>query len=477
MTQDVDWHEWDAHDQARAIRGGAVSSVELVRHHLDRAEQLGPTLGAFMTLTPERALARAAEADQRIAAGDPTPFLGVPTAFKDLTSTAGVTTTMGSTLLRDNVPDVDAYVVTLVERAGFISIGKTNTPEFGLSSYTDNDLIGPARNPWDTSRNAGGSSGGAAAAVAAWILPLAPGSDGGGSIRIPSSACGVFGFKPSRGRVSSGPVGSDWSGLAVDGPIARSVRDAAALLDIMAVPMPGDIRPLPAPTTPFAEAAHRRPGRLRIARWTGTHLPDVAPEREAIEAWEGASRLLESLGHELVDIDNPFPRELETQFNVIWSSGIASAPIPTEADPMLRANTRYWRGRGREASAIELASAMSYLEATTRQVVTGLQQFDAFLTPTLGRVAQPVEWFNESGDPLEDHHRELLFTPYTALYNMTGQPAASLPLHWTEPTTDRPSLPVGVMLAAHPGRDDLLFSLCSEVEAAAPWIDRAPAGF
>jgi len=467
-------HDLDAREQARALRAGETSSVELVRHHLERAERIGPGLGAFLLLTPERALERAAEADRRLASGEVLPFLGVPTAFKDLTSTAGVTTTMGSALMRDHVPEVDAHVVTLVERAGFISLGKTNTPEFGLSSYTDNDLIGPARTPWDTSRNAGGSSGGAAAAVAARLLPLAPGSDGGGSIRIPSSACGVFGFKPSRGRVSSGPLSSDWSGLAVDGPIARTVGDAAALLDIMAVPMPGDIRPLPAPPVPFADAVGRDPGRLRIARWSGTHLPDVAAEPEAVEAWQAASRLLESLGHEIVDIANPFPRELETRFNVVWSSGIAAAPIPPEADPLLRANTRYWRGRGQSASAVDLAAAMSFLELTTRQVVSSLAGFDAFLTPTLGRVAQPVEWFNESGDPLEDHHRELLFTPYTALYNMSGQPAASLPLHWTEPSDERPALPVGVMLATHPGRDDLLFSLCGQVEAAAPWIDRVP---
>ncbi len=467
-------HDLDAHDQAAALRRREITSVELVRHHLDRVERIGPGLGAFVTVTPDRALARAAEADRRLAAGDDAPFLGVPTAFKDLTSTAGVVTTMGSVLLRDQVPEVDAHVVTLVERAGFVSVGKTNTPEFGLSSYTDNDVVGPARTPWDTGRNAGGSSGGAAAAVAARLLPLAPGSDGGGSIRIPSSACGVFGMKPSRGRVSSGPLGTDWTGLAVDGPIARTVRDAAALLDVLAVPMPGDVRPLPRPLTPFRDAIGRDPGRLRIARWSTTHLPGVDPEPEAVEAWERASRLLESLGHEVVDVANPFPRELETQFNVVWSSGIAAAPVPPEAEPLLRTNTRYWRDRGRAATAVELAAAMSYLELTTRQVVTDLLPFDAMLTPTLGRTAQPVEWFNESGDPLEDHHRELMFTPYTALVNMSGQPAASLPLHWTEPTADRPELPVGVMLASHPGRDDLLLSLCAQVESAAPWIDRVP---
>ncbi len=464
-------HDLDAHEQAALLRAGGVSSVELVRHHLDRIDAHDAALGAFITVTHERALAHAATADARLARGATAPFLGVPTAFKDLTSTAGVTTTMGSALLRDDVPDVDAHLVTLVEAAGFVSLGKTNTPEFGLSSYTDNDLVGPARTPWDTTRNAGGSSGGAAAAVAARLLPLAPGSDGGGSIRIPASACGVFGFKPSRGRVSAGPDGSDWTGLAVSGPISRTVRDAAALLDAMAVPMPGDVRPLPAPPEPFTSWVGRDPGRLRIARWSGTHLPDVDPSPESVAAWEDASRLLASLGHEVVDVPNPFPRELETQFNLIWPSSVAAAPVPPEADDLLRPNTRYWRERGLAASAVELARAMTYLEQTTRAVVTGLGAFDAMLTPTLALPPQPVEWFNESGDPVEDHRRELVFTPYTGLYNMSGQPAASIPLSWTE---DASPLPIGVMLATHPGRDDLLFALSAQIEAAAPWSERVP---
>ncbi len=468
MTQ---LHDLDAHDQAALLRAGEVSSVELVQHHLDRIDEHAGDLGAFITVTHERALTRAAEADVRLAHGDTAPFLGVPTAFKDLTPTAGVATTMGSALLRGQVPEVDAHLVTLVERAGFVSVGKTNTPEFGLSSYTDNDVAGPARTPWDTTRTAGGSSGGAAAAVAARLLPLAPGNDGGGSIRIPASACGIFGFKPTRGRVSWGPDGNDWSGLAVSGPLSRTVRDSAALLDAMAVPMPGDVRHLPAPPTPFTSWVGRDPGRLRIARWSGTHLPGVEPSSAAVEAWETASALLKSLGHEVVDLANPFPRELETQFNVIWPSGVASAQIPAEAEALLRANTRYWRSRGLESSAVDLSRALSYLEQATRTVVAGLGEFDAVLTPTLALPPQPTSWFTESGDPVEDHRRELLFTPYTGLYNMSGQPAASLPLHWTD---DDLPLPVGVMLAAHQGRDDLLFALCAQVEAAAPWIDRVP---
>ncbi|MET0931237.1 MAG: amidase [Aeromicrobium sp.] len=465
-------HELDATAQAQLLQDRQVSSVELVQHHLDRVERYAADLGAFVTVTAEDALRRAVAADVALSTGGAPAFAGVPTAFKDLTMTAGVPTSMGSAAMRRMVPTVNAYLVDLVQRAGFISLGKTNTPEFGLSSYTDNDVIGPARTPWDTSRNAGGSSGGAATAVATGLVPLAQGSDGGGSIRIPASSCGIFGFKPSRGRVSVGPSGSDWSGLAVDGPLSRTVRDAAALLDVIAHPMPGDMRPLPDPDIPFVQRIAREPRRLRIARWSGTHLDGIAPGPDAVAAWEEASRLLASLGHEVVDIPNPFPTALEPQFNVIWSSGIAGAPIPPEADPLLRANTRYWRERGSRATAVELARAMQFLEATTRDVVTGLQRFDAMLTPTLALPPQPVEWFNESGDPVEDHHRELLYTPYTALYNMSGQPAASLPLHWSDE-----GLPIGVMLAAHPGQDGLLFSLCAQVEAATPWADRRPPGF
>jgi amidase len=465
-------HELDATDQATLLRERTLSAVELVQHHLDRIDRYADTLGAFVTVTADVALREAAAADRALAAGDAPPFAGVPTAIKDLTPTAGIATSMGSAAMREHVPTVSAHVVDLIRGAGFISLGKTNTPEFGLSSYTDNDLVGPARTPWDPARNAGGSSGGAAAAVAAGLVPVAQGSDGGGSIRIPASSCGVFGFKPSRGRVSVGPSGSDWSGLAGDGPLSRTVRDAAALLDAMAHPMPGDLRPLPDPATAFVDHVARPPRALRIARWSGTHLDGIAPGPDAVAAWETTSRLLESLGHEVVDVPNPFPQALEPQFNVIWSSGIAGAPIPPEAEPLLRANTRYWRERGSRATAVDLARAMQFLEATTREAITALLPYDAMLTPTLALPPQPVGWFNESGDPAEDHHRELLYTPYTALYNMSGQPAASLPLHWSDD-----GLPIGVMLAAHPAQDGLLFSLCAQVEAAAPWHDRRPPGF
>lgn len=467
-------HELDATDQAALLRRGEVSAVELATHHLERVESIGPDLGAFVTVTADEALAAAAEADRRLASGDPAPLLGVPTAVKDLTATAGVRTTMGSVLMADHVPDVDAHVVTLMRAAGLVSLGKTNTPEFGLSSYTDNDVVGPARTPWDPSRTAGGSSGGAAAAVAAGLVPVAQGSDGGGSIRIPASCCGVVGFKPTRGRVSAGPLGSEWSGLAGDGPLGRSVRDVAAVLDVLAVPMPGDTRTLPVVPPTFTEWAAREPGRLRIARWVEPYLPDIEASPESVAAWEHASRVLTDLGHELVDVAGPFPPELEPQFNRVWSSGMAAAPVPREAEHLLRATTRYWRGRGAEVSGAELAGAMQFLESTCRDVLTRMHGFDAWLTPTLALPPPPVGWFESDDDPVAAHRRELEFTPYTAVYNMAGVPAVSLPVHVTAPTSSRPALPVGVMLAGRPHEDGALLSLAAQVERADPWSHRRP---
>ena len=467
-------HELDATDQAALLRRREVSAVELATHHLERVEGIGPGLGAFVTVTADGALSAAAEADRRLAAGDPAPLLGVPTAVKDLTATAGTRTTMGSVLMADHVPDVDAHVVTLMRAAGLVSLGKTNTPEFGLSSYTDNDVVGPARTPWDPRRTAGGSSGGAAAAVAAGLVPLAQGSDGGGSIRIPASCCGVVGFKPTRGRVSAGPLGSEWSGLGGDGPLARSVRDVAALLDVLAVPIPGDTRTLPVVPPTFTEWANREPGRLRIARWVEPYLPGIDASAESVAAWERASRVLTDLGHDVVDVDGPFPPELEPQFNRVWSSGMAAAPVPAQAEHLLRATTRYWRGRGAKVSGAELAAALQFLEATCRDVLTRMHEFDAWLTPTLALPPPPVEWFESDGDPAAAHRRELEFTPYTAVCNMAGVPAVSLPLHVTEPTTTRPALPVGVMLAGRPREDGTLLSLAAQVERADPWSHRRP---
>ena len=456
-------HELDAHDLAAALRRREVSAAEVVAHQADRIATHDAYLQAFITPTIDAALEHAGAIDLSGRAGD--GFAGVPIAVKDLTSTAGVRTTLGSSLLADSVPDVDAHVVRLVADAGLVSLGKTNTPEFGLSSYTDNDVLGATSTPWRLGLNAGGSSGGAAAAVAAGLVPWALGSDGGGSIRIPSSCCGVVGFKPTRGRVSPGPVGSDWSGLASDGPIARTVRDLAALLEVLAVPQVGDARYVGG-SGGFVEAARRAPGPLRIAAWADPYLPGINTDPRIRTVWEDAHRLLVSLGHEVDVMANPFPPELEPQFNIVWSSGMAAAPIPAEVEPLLRQNTRYWRERGSRHSAAELAGAMQFLESTTREVMTGLGGYDAFLTPTLAMTPQPHAWFTESDDPVEAHRRELLFTPFTAVYNMAGIPAASVPFGQVD------GLPVGVMLGAPQGSDALLLSLIGQLESAAGWSTR-----
>ncbi len=258
MTQ---LHDLTALEQAAAVRSREVSPPELVEHALRRVEALDAGLGAFLTVTPERALAGARRAERRLReGGELPPLLGVPTAVKDLNNTAGVRTTFGSTVLADNVPTVDDAVVTRLAEAGTISIGKSSTPEFGFPCYTDNGLVGPARCPWDPTRLAGGSSGGAAVAVAAGMLPVAQGSDGGGSIRIPASINGLVGLKPGRGRVSNAPLGGDVTGLGTNGPLARTVRDAAALLDAMAGPVTGD------PARGPRAAPRRRSAGTRAAR-------------------------------------------------------------------------------------------------------------------------------------------------------------------------------------------------------------------
>lgn len=442
-----------AWELADLLQQKTVSATEVVNHFLEQARV--DEYGAFISIATESALRKANEIDQARSAGkELPPFAGVPIAIKDLTPIAGEITTFGSKIMADFVPDRTAYVAELLFGAGFVNIGKTNTPEFGLSSYTDNALVGPACAPADKNLNAGGSSGGAAVAVARKLVPLAQASDGGGSIRIPASCCSVFGFKPSRGRISAGPSGSDVTGLTIDGPITRSVKDAALFMDVVAKPMPGDIRPLPVPRISFEHALEQRTKRLRIARWSKPYIDGITTSNDAIAAWEHTSKILESHGHEIVDIENPFPAELEEQFNIVWSTAIAGVEFPSEAEEMLLRNTRYWRDRGKQTSGIELMNAMRFLESKTREVITSLMQFDVFLTPTLALPPQPLHWFTEPADPKDSHWRELLFTPFTALYNMTGQPAANLPL-WNNPA----GLPIGTMIATHAGQDALALQL------------------
>ncbi|HAL26408.1 MAG TPA: amidase, partial [Chloroflexi bacterium] len=309
-----DLHDLTALDAAAAVRCGGVSPVELVEHALERIARLDAQVGAFVTVTAEAARGQAKLAERAVRDADDRavlpPLLGVPTAIKDLNLTAGIPTKLGSRAFADWVPDVDDHVVTLLRAAGTISLGKTATPEFGLPCYTETDIGPPARTPWDTSRLAGGSSGGAGAAVSSGFIPVAQGSDGGGSIRIPASVCGLVGLKTSRGRVSKGPMDIDSSRLSVYGPLARTVRDAAVFLDAVAIPQPGDpdpLPPLPAGET-FLGWCKREPGPLRIGRYLDSPIQsEVDPQVR--DAWEQAAALLASLGHEVVDVAAPVPPE------------------------------------------------------------------------------------------------------------------------------------------------------------------------
>ncbi|MFD0019856.1 amidase [Streptomyces sp. NPDC058382] len=462
-------HELTALEQAAAVRKGELGPLDLVRHHLARVERYDERFGAFLTRTPEAALSGAA-ALQEQPAGDASALFGVPTAVKDLVDTAGIPTTYGSKAFAGHVPDTDAHSVTRMRAAGTISLGKTNTPEFGCCCYTDNDLAGPARNPWDPALSAGGSSGGAAVAVALGLVPVAHASDGGGSIRIPASVCGLVGLKPSRGRVSSGPNGAEVTGLAVQGPLARTVRDAAALLDVLAGPEPGDPHwapPLPDGET-FLSHADRSPGRLRIGRYATPAAEGVTVDPACLAAWEQASHLLESLGHIVEDIPTPFGPEISGHFVTAWGVQALGRPPAAEQEALLRPVTRAWREYGRGVSGEQFAAAVTGMQGAARRAIRATRSYDIVLTPTLATLPQRVEHFDESGDPMVNLHRQSAFSAFTSPYNMTGQPAVSLPLFWT----DGGRIPVGVQLVGRPADEAVLIALSAQVEEAAPWRDR-----
>jgi amidase len=470
----ADLHDLTALEQGELVRRREVSPLELTEYYLERADRLD-TVGAFVTLTPELARARAARLSAQPSSGPssgPSPLFGVPTAIKDLNLTAGVRTTFGSAAYADHVPDVSDAVTLSIEDAGLVSLGKTSTPEFGSPCYTEPDGAPPAVTPWDTTRMAGGSSGGAAAAVAAGLVPVAQGSDGGGSIRIPASCCGLVGLKPTRGRVSGHPMYGDPVGLGTAGALARTVRDAAALLDVLEGRRPGDPFWAPPPSESFLAACDRDPGRLRIARFVEPVIADVPVDPECVEAWESASALLESLGHDVVDIEVPLPPEAVPVFETCWAVLTALSVVPPEREHLLRPLTRWLSGRGRAVSGPEFGLAIGAMRRFAAGALTALEPYDAVLTPTLARPPAPVGALRNDEDPAADFRAQKEFTPWTSAWNVTGMPAVSLPLHWTPD-----GLPVGVMLAARPAEEGLLLALSAQVEAAAPWAARRPPGW
>lgn len=457
-------HDLTALEQAASVRSGQVGAVELVEHYAARIERLEPQVAAFAELTLDQARRQAREP---LPVG---PLAGVPTAVKDLNATAGVPTRYGSLAFQDLVPTWSDHVVDKLRGAGTISLGKTATPELGLPCSTEPATGPPTRNPWDLALSPGGSSGGAAAAVAAGMLPLAQGSDGGGSIRIPASVCGLVGLKVSRGRVSNGPVLGDVTGLGWNGPIARTVRDCAALLDVLAGPMPGDPHWAPPPAEPFLAACDRAPGRLRIGVTRVPVLAGADVHPHVVEAHDAAAALLAGLGHEVEQIDPPYGPDLVSSFEVLWSVSAAGAPVPPGAEELLQPLTRWLRERGRATSALTFTRAVSALQAATRRGVTATAAYDALLLPTLAQPPVPLGHFTDGADPFEEFERMKRWTPFTAVCNMTGQPAVSLPLH-----VSPDGLPIGVMLVGRPAGEAALLALAAQLEQAQPWAHRHPA--
>jgi amidase len=454
-------------EQAELVRGRQVSPVELVTGYLERIEALDPELNAFVTVCGEEALAAARLAEE--ASGELPPFHGVPLPIKELTDTAGIRTTYSSRAFAQHVPRSDAAVVRRLREAGFILIGKTNSPEFGSIPVTESELHGPCLNPWDTALTPGGSSGGASAAVAAGLAPAAQGTDGGGSIRIPASCCGLFGLKPARGRVSNAPYADGSLGLATSGPIARTVADAAALLDAMSGYEWGDPSPAPPPERPFLQEVEDDPPRLRVALAT-TPPAEVPVDRQCLRAAEDAAALLAQLGHEVDEAAPPWGGdefEFESLFLRVWQTGPALWPVSNRE--LLEPLNREFVESAHRTSSVEYGRAVVRLQMACRPIVAFWADYDVVVTPTLALPPVPLGWLFHGDDPWGWIDRAIEFTPFTALVNVTGQPAVSLPLSATDD-----GLPLGVQLIGRPAAESTLLRVSAQVERAQPWRARRP---
>jgi amidase len=382
-----------ATEQARLIREGEVSPVELVQLYLNRIERLDPELGAYVTVRGDEALT---EAHAKADVPADTPFHGVPISLKDLDTTAGTRTTFSSFAFESNIPDFDLAHVGRLKAAGFIVLGKTNTPEMGTTAFTDSKLNGPCRTPWDLERNAGGSSGGAAAALAAGLCGIAQGSDGGGSIRIPASCCGVLGFKASRGRISTAPF-VPGIGLGTTGPLARTTGDAAAYLDIACGYEWGDPFPAPPPERPFAEEIGVEPGPLRVALTTESPI-DAEVDPACVAAARDAAELLSSLGHEVEEAAPDWGGPgLMDEFAAVWQTAPTMYPV-ADTSVLMPLNRAFLEGALRTSSAV-YAGSIARLQIRARKIASLWARFELLLTPTLAQQPVPVGWESEPEDP------------------------------------------------------------------------------
>jgi amidase len=462
-----------AFELAELVRGGQISSRELVEAALAKIEAK-KALNAFTLVDAEGALAAA----DAIRPGDPRPFAGVPIAIKELNAVAGQQFTNSSDVFGDFRIPYDAYVVRRIREAGFVLVGRTNAPEFGIVPVTEPRRFGATRNPWNPEHTPGGSSGGAAAAVAGGILPLSHATDGAGSIRIPAACCGLVGLKPSRGRVSPGPDAGD-SFLGVNGCVSRHVMDTARFLDVMSGYEVGDATWAPPPGEPFAVTAAREPNKLRVALVVESPLGTQVDPTHA-QAARDAAQLLASLGHEVEEATPPNwqGEQLLPTFKLMWGAGIASgvqygasvtrrAPSPELVEPLTWMFYQY----GVSGKAADVIGAVTQLQNYARALVAFFTAYDVLLTPALGRRPLRVGELNTSGaEPEAEFAKAIDFSPFTATFNVTGQPAISLPLYH-----GADGLPLAVQLVGGPLGEGTLLALAAQLEAARPWTDRAPA--
>ncbi len=479
MSDSLAW--LDATAQADLVRRAELSPAELVDAAIARIEKLDPQLNAVILPAFERARERAARLGR---AGGDEPFLGVPFLMKDLGGAeAGAPYTAGMRFLKQAgfMESQDSFLAARLRRAGFVSLGRTNTPELGLLPTTEPEAWGATHNPWDPERSAGGSSGGSAAAVASGMVAAAHASDGGGSIRIPAAHCGLVGLKPTRGRCSFGPsLGERWAGFSCELVVTRSVRDSAALLDVLAGPMPGDPYFAPLPARSFAAAAASDPESLRIGLLAGSPREGITVHPDCAEAVQRAGRALAGLGHR---VEESHPEALEGSEPVRAFVSVVACNVARALEVAgERVGRKVERGdvepltwavaeNGWKASSAQYLAALEFVHRLGRRMAEWWEQgFDLLLTPT---TAEPPPLLGElrstPEEPLRGFLRSAPFGAFTSPFNQTGQPAISLPLHWTAS-----GLPVGAQLVAAYGREDLLLAVAGQLEQALPWHERRP---
>lgn len=482
-------HELTALALRDALASGELSARDAVEHYLRRIDAVNRLLGAFVSVTADQALSDAAAADRLFARtpaaerpGNLPTLHGVPVAFKDLTDVAGVPTTHGSAALEHKPAPADGALAARLRGAGAISLGKTQVPEFGLTAYSENRVAPPSRNPHAPSRSSGGSSGGSAAAVAAGLVPFAPGTDGGGSIRIPAAACGIVGLKPGRGLVPSGESQGDPARLVVAGPLARTAEDAALMLDVLVEPgLGGDLAGgYLASLASLEGLRHAGSRRLRIGLSLDSPWAAVfpfTPEPEALEALTAGARLLAEAGHDVVDAQIRYDNRYAEAFTAAWTAGVGSARISPQREALLTPLTRTFRRRAQQRSAAKVNEAVEFLRRFSADTIAQYAQWDVVLTPSLAQTPRPVGWFTGAaqgggawpaadwaGDPDDDYRRQCEFAPWSSMVNVCGLPAVSVPVSWTGGAPGR-GLPMAVQLIGPMGSEALLLQLVAQLES------------